>query len=71
MALQNPRVRGHGEGVSRCTVKASLSENSQSAHSGEDDKEHEEHTVNDHGDILPVLLQLEEDGRADETAWRE
>lgn len=69
--LRKPHVLlGHGEGVSRCTVKASLGENGQSAHSGEDDKDHEEHAVHDHGDILPVLLQLEGDGRADETAGR-
>lgn len=61
---QRPR-----EGVSRCAVKASLGKNDQSAHSGEDDKEHEEHAVHDHGDILPVLLQLERDGWVDETAW--
>lgn len=69
--LQKPHVLwDHGEGVSRCTVKASLGENGQSAHSGEDDKERKEHAVHDHGDILPVLLQLEGDGRADETAGR-
>lgn len=68
--LQKPDVLRGGEGVSRCTVKASLGENGQSAHSGEDDKEHEEHAVHDHGDILPVLLQLEGDGRARETAGR-
>lgn len=68
--LQKPTIGGHRKGVSRCTVKASLGENGQSAHSGEDDKEHEKHAVHDHGDILPVLLQLEGDGRVDETVKR-
>lgn len=63
-------LRGHGEGVVRCTIKACQGKNGQSAHSGKDDKDHEEHAVHHHGDILPVLLQLEGDGREDETAAR-
>lgn len=62
--LRKPNVFCHrGEGVGRCTVKASLSENGQSAHCGEDDENPEEHAVHYHGNILPVFLQLEGDRR--------
>lgn len=42
-------------------VEAGVGKDGQGAHSGEDDKDPEEHAVHHHGYVLPVLLQLAED----------
>lgn len=53
------------EGVSGSVVEAGISKDGQGAHSGEDNKDPEEHTVHYHGNILPVLLQLDMVGGRD------
>lgn len=57
-----PTASGRFEGVSGCVVEAGIGEDGQGAHSGEDDEDPEEHAVHHHGHVLPVLLQLDEDG---------
>jgi len=41
-------------------VEASVSEDGQGAHGGEDDEDPEEHAVHHHGHVLPVLFQLDQ-----------
>lgn len=43
-------------------VEAGIGEDGQGAHGGEDYEDPEEHAVHHHGHVLPVLLQLDEDG---------
>lgn len=56
-----PDVSGRFERVGRCVVEAGIGEDSQGAHSGEDNKDPEEHAVHHHGNVLPVLFQLGEE----------
>lgn len=39
-------------------IETGVGKNGQSAHSGEDDEDPEEHAVHHHGHKLPVLFQL-------------
>lgn len=57
-----PAASGGFEGVGGRVVKACHSEDGQSPHGGDDDEDPEEHAVHHHGHVLPVLLQLEEEG---------
>lgn len=41
-------------------IEASISKDGQSAHSGEDDEDPEEHPVHYHCHILPIFFQLKE-----------
>lgn len=43
-------------------VEAGVGKDGQGAHGGENDKDPKEHAVHHHGNVLPVLLQLVEDG---------
>lgn len=56
------------EGVRRCDVETSIDEDSQGAHSSEDNEDPEEHAVHHHGHVLPVLFQLST--REESTKWR-
>ena len=56
-------VLGVFEGVGRSVVEAGVGEDAQGAHCGEDDKGPEEEAVHHHGNVLPVLPQLGEEGR--------
>lgn len=51
-------------------VEAGVCKDGQGAHSGEDNEDPEEHAVHHHGHVLPVLLQLDEDGWMDERKRR-
>lgn len=69
-----PAPSGSFEGVGGGVVEAGISEDRQGAHSGEDDEKPEEHAVHNHGHILPVLLQLDQDGwkgGCEKTEWKE
>lgn len=48
-------------------VEAGVGKDGQGAHGGENDKDPQEHAVHHHGNVLPVLPQLAEDGW---TKWR-
>lgn len=41
-------------------VEAGIGKDGQGSHRGEDDKDPQEHAVDHHGHILPVLFQLDE-----------
>lgn len=43
-------------------VEAGVGKDGQGAHGGENDKDPQEHAVHHHGNVLPVLPQLAEDG---------
>lgn len=58
-----PSASGGFEGIGGCVVEAGIGEDGQGAHGGEDDEDPEKHAVHHHGHVLPVLLQLYEDGR--------
>lgn len=49
--------------VSWCVVEAGVGKDGQGAHGGENDKDPQEHAVNHHGNVLPVLLQLQRTDR--------
>lgn len=60
MKIRHPCASEGLEGVRRGMVEASIGEDGQRAHSGENDENPQEHPVHHHCHILPIFFQLKE-----------